>query len=165
MNNNDELYHYGVKGMKWKGHVYATRDELKGAKRAYKAEKKEFKRARNEAKRNAKYEHAANHKVGTIVGGYLKGGLGGLALSAAAMTPLVTAGKMKVNTMANITSVASQVGSIFGVASGAKKIIKGSRVKNVAAIATYGLNSNGVRNDLTKRTVWNEKHSRSKGNI
>lgn len=40
MNNKDELYHYGVKGMKWKGHVYATRDELKDAKAKYKAEKK-----------------------------------------------------------------------------------------------------------------------------
>ena len=48
MNNKDELYHYGVKGMKWKGHVYATRDELKTAKQKYKVEKKEFKKDRKE---------------------------------------------------------------------------------------------------------------------
>lgn len=29
MYNKDELYHYGVKGMKWKGHVYAIKEELK----------------------------------------------------------------------------------------------------------------------------------------
>lgn len=41
MDNKDELYHYGVKGMKWKGHVYATKDELKRAKMKYKYDKLE----------------------------------------------------------------------------------------------------------------------------
>lgn len=41
--NYDELYHYGVKGMKWKNHTYATREELEAAKKKYKTEKQEFK--------------------------------------------------------------------------------------------------------------------------
>ena len=39
----NELYHYGVKGMKWKNHTYATREELEAAKKKYKTEKQEFK--------------------------------------------------------------------------------------------------------------------------
>lgn len=42
-NQDNELYHYGVKGMKWKNHTYATREELEAAKKKYKDEKKEFK--------------------------------------------------------------------------------------------------------------------------
>ena len=39
----NELYHYGVKGVKWKNHTYATREELEAAKKKYKTEKQEFK--------------------------------------------------------------------------------------------------------------------------
>ena len=42
-NPDNELYHYGVKGMKWKNHTYATREELEAAKKKYKTEKQEFK--------------------------------------------------------------------------------------------------------------------------
>ena len=42
-NQDNELYHYGVKGMKWKNHTYATREELEAAKKKYKTEKQEFK--------------------------------------------------------------------------------------------------------------------------
>lgn len=40
MYQNNELYHYGVKGMKWKNHTYATQEELKAAKKKFKAQKK-----------------------------------------------------------------------------------------------------------------------------
>ena len=42
-NHDNEFYHYGVKGMKWKNHTYATREELEAAKKKYKTEKQEFK--------------------------------------------------------------------------------------------------------------------------
>ena len=45
MNNKDELYHYGVKGMKWKGHVYATKEDLKNAKKTYRKDVKQMTRS------------------------------------------------------------------------------------------------------------------------
>ena len=55
---DNELYHYGVKGMKWKNHTYATREELEAAKKKYKDEKKEFK-----ADRNAVYKELKKNKT------------------------------------------------------------------------------------------------------
>lgn len=57
-NQYNELYHYGVKGMKWKNHTYATREELEAAKKKYKDEKKEFK-----ADRNAVYKELKKNKT------------------------------------------------------------------------------------------------------
>ena len=42
-NQDNELYHYGVKGMKQKNHTYATREELEADKKKYKTEKQECK--------------------------------------------------------------------------------------------------------------------------
>lgn len=52
--NYDELYHYGVKGMKWKNHTYATREELLEAKKKYKADKHEQRVMRRQAKKIAR---------------------------------------------------------------------------------------------------------------
>ena len=52
--NYDELYHYGVKGMKWKNHIYATREELLEAKKKYKADKHEQRVIRRQAKKIAR---------------------------------------------------------------------------------------------------------------
>ena len=57
-NQDNELYHYGVKGMKWKNNTYATREELEAAKKKYKDEKKEFK-----ADRNAVYKELKKNKT------------------------------------------------------------------------------------------------------
>lgn len=56
--NHDELYHYGVKGMKWKNHTYATREELEAAKKKYKTEKEEFK-----ADRKAVYKELKKGRI------------------------------------------------------------------------------------------------------
>ena len=52
--NYDELYHYGVKGMKWKNHIYATREELLDAKKKYKADRHEQRDMRRQAKKIAR---------------------------------------------------------------------------------------------------------------
>lgn len=52
--NYDELYHYGVKGMKWKNHVYATREELLEAKRKYKTDKHNQRKMERQAKKIAR---------------------------------------------------------------------------------------------------------------
>ena len=52
--NYDELYHYGVKGMKWKNHIYKTREELLEAKKKYKADKHEQRVIRRQAKKIAR---------------------------------------------------------------------------------------------------------------
>ena len=70
MQHKDELYHYGVKGMKWKGHVYATKDELKDAKRQYKQERKD---RRLEKKYQNKIYKSLDYKYGNAVQGNLLG--------------------------------------------------------------------------------------------
>ena len=55
---DNELYHYGVKGMKWKNHTYATREELEAAKKKSKDENKEFK-----ADRKAVYKELKKNKT------------------------------------------------------------------------------------------------------
>ena len=63
----NELYHYGVKGMKWKNHTYATREELEAAKKKYKTEKQEFKADRKvvykELKKNKTFVDLKNGDI------------------------------------------------------------------------------------------------------
>ena len=67
-NPDNELYHYGVKGMKWKNHTYATREELEAAKKKYKDEKKEFKADRKVVYKELKKNKTAIHlKNGDIL--------------------------------------------------------------------------------------------------
>ena len=79
MNNKDELYHYGVKGMKWKGHVYATRDELKTAKRRFKQEREASKQSKDDNNQTPSKKKMSTKKkvaigaaavVGTLAAGY-----------------------------------------------------------------------------------------------
>ena len=60
-NPDNELYHYGVKGMKWKNHTYATREELEAAKKKYKTEKQEFKADRKVVYKELKKMKIASH--------------------------------------------------------------------------------------------------------
>ena len=69
---DNELYHYGVKGMKWKNHTYATREELEAAKKKYKTEKQEFKADRKvvykELKKNKTVVDLKNGDILTTAG-------------------------------------------------------------------------------------------------
>ena len=65
---DNELYHYGVKGMKWKNHTYATREELEAAKKKYKTEKQEFKADRKVVYKELKKDKTViNLKTGDIL--------------------------------------------------------------------------------------------------
>ena len=59
-NNDDELMHYGVLGMKW-GHRKAN-PQLSNTKKAYKQAKKEYSKAYNSA-----YGYSSRHPVGQFV--------------------------------------------------------------------------------------------------
>ena len=59
-NNDDELMHYGVIGMKW-GHRKAN-PQLSNTKKAYKQAKKEYNKAYNSA-----YEYSSRHALGQFV--------------------------------------------------------------------------------------------------
>lgn len=60
---NDELYHYGVKGMRW-GHRKSLYNNpvVTSKKRAYKAAKKEYAKSNNEA-----YQYSRMHPIGQYV--------------------------------------------------------------------------------------------------
>lgn len=159
MNNKDELYHYGVKGMKWKGHVYATREELNNAKKQYKQTLKENKKI-------AQYEYASTKPVRSLIGGYLKGGLGGTAISALATAPFVLTGKMSINAMSKATSYGSYLGSIYGVGSRIHRITKGKQsLNNKTAsdiLKPYSVDESPKKNN----SPMDEKHRRGqRGNI
>lgn len=119
MNNKDELYHYGVAGMKWKGHVYATREELKNTIRQYK-----------EGERTARNEYIASRPVRSIIGGYLAGGFGAASVAALASGRLVLRGKMRFKTMSKIVNAAAIAGSTAGVVSAAYSIRDGKKSLN-----------------------------------
>lgn len=82
MNNKDELYHYGVKGMKWKGHVYAQRPAPTGRRMSRGQVPSETKQTNNSQASNKKMSIKKKVVIGTAAAvGFLAAGYGAYKLS------------------------------------------------------------------------------------